>query len=133
MRVNHLCEAFRRLVGMMLTEDFAPFGASKIFALVDSMPIITCSGKRRGKVAPEMIVDTESMTTEPVEIFDRLKYRACKDCLQAQFYHVDSIRGIDNGAVISEGKTPDHFPDVRKMIPMPNRLQFEPVIHRLSG
>lgn len=54
MRVNHLGEAFRGLLGM-LTENYAPASASDTIVLVDSMPIITCSSKRSGKVATEMV------------------------------------------------------------------------------
>jgi hypothetical protein len=45
MRVNRLVEAFRSLLAM-LTEGYAPGEASNNMMLVDSMPIITCSGKQ---------------------------------------------------------------------------------------
>ncbi len=64
MRVNHLGEAFRRLLGI-LTEQYAPEQASNIVALVDSMPIITCSAKRTGKVAGE-IVDKGYCSTKSI-------------------------------------------------------------------
>jgi hypothetical protein len=54
MRVNRLSEAFRVLLGRMI-EDYAPSEASQITALVDSLPIITCSAKRSAKVATEMV------------------------------------------------------------------------------
>ncbi len=54
MRVNRLGKAFCRLLGK-LTVDYAPAGASHSIALVDSMPIISCSAKRPGKVAPEVV------------------------------------------------------------------------------
>ena len=53
MRVNQLGEAFRGLLAM-LTEHYTPAQASQTIALIDSMPIITCSGKRSGKVATEV-------------------------------------------------------------------------------
>ncbi len=53
MRVNQLGEAFRKLL-IRLIRDYAPSGTSHIRTLVDSMPIITCSGKRSGKVAGEI-------------------------------------------------------------------------------
>lgn len=52
-RINRLCEAFIHLVRPLLAE-FAPIECSTEFSLLDSMPIITCSGKRAGKVAPEL-------------------------------------------------------------------------------
>ena len=52
-RLNRLTGAFNRLVELLLTSsisDDCMFEQS----LLDSMPIITCSGKRCGKVAPEI-------------------------------------------------------------------------------
>jgi hypothetical protein len=53
MRVNRLSEAFRGLLTLM-TEHYGSPEASTTVALVDSMPIITCSGKRSAKVACEL-------------------------------------------------------------------------------
>jgi Transposase DDE domain. len=53
MRVNRLSEAFRRLLSIML-RDYSPDGKSESFCMVDSMPVITCSAKRNGKVAREV-------------------------------------------------------------------------------
>jgi hypothetical protein len=64
MRANRLGEAFRRLLAM-LTENYATQAASNNILLVDSMPIITCSGKRSGKVAPE-IVDKGYCSTKSI-------------------------------------------------------------------
>lgn len=64
MRVNNLGEAFRNLLAM-LTENYAPSEASHTIALVDSMPIITCSAKRSGKVATE-IVDKGYCSTKSI-------------------------------------------------------------------
>jgi len=52
-RINRLSEAFTHLVSPLLTE-FMPKDCSSESSLLDSMPIITCSGKRTGKVAPEL-------------------------------------------------------------------------------
>lgn len=52
-RINRLSEAFTNLVKPLLTE-FIPKDCSSEFSLLDSLPIITCSGKRVGKVAPEL-------------------------------------------------------------------------------
>jgi hypothetical protein len=52
-RINRLTEAFRLLTDSLL-QEFKPFDCIEDESLVDSMPIITCSGKRSGKVAPEL-------------------------------------------------------------------------------
>ena len=52
-RLNRLGGAFTRLVEILLTE-YQPEDCCLDQSLLDSMPIITCSGKRSGKVAPEI-------------------------------------------------------------------------------
>ena len=52
-RINRLSEAFTSLISPLLHE-FRPKDCSSEISLLDSMPIITCSGKRVGKVAPEL-------------------------------------------------------------------------------
>lgn len=52
-RLNRLDGAFNRLVGLLL-EDYVPEDCLFDQSLLDSMPIITCSGKRQGKVAREL-------------------------------------------------------------------------------
>ena len=52
-RLNQLSEAFRHLTGLLF-DQFKPTDCSENESLLDSLPIITCSGKRSGKVAPEM-------------------------------------------------------------------------------
>lgn len=52
-RVNRLSGTMNTLTEGLLGE-FAPEDCSREFSLLDSMPIITCSGKRPGKVAPEI-------------------------------------------------------------------------------
>jgi len=52
-RLNRLSEALRILCGITIKE-FAPKECSEEFSLLDSFPIITCSGKRTGKVAREL-------------------------------------------------------------------------------
>jgi hypothetical protein len=49
-RVNRLAPVFT-LLSETLVKEFGPKNASDTFSLLDSMPIITCSGKREGKVA----------------------------------------------------------------------------------
>jgi hypothetical protein len=52
-RLNQLSEAFR-CFSISLFEDFLPADCFKNQSLLDSMPIITCSGKRSGKVAKDL-------------------------------------------------------------------------------
>lgn len=52
-RLNRLTGAFNRLVEILLTTSI-PADCNLDQSLLDSMPIITCSGKRSGKVAPEV-------------------------------------------------------------------------------
>ena len=52
-RINRVSAVMNTLTEGLL-EEFAPAGCSKEFSLLDSMPIITCSGKRSGKVAREI-------------------------------------------------------------------------------
>jgi len=52
-RINRLSEAFRLLTESLLS-DYQPNGCSSEQSLLDSLPIITCSGKRIGKVAQEL-------------------------------------------------------------------------------
>lgn len=53
MRINRLSEAFR-LLSAHLFESERPSDCILDQNLLDSMPIITCSGKRKGKVAQEI-------------------------------------------------------------------------------
>lgn len=53
-RANRLCEAFRMLCSLILDNN-RPEDCNFDFSLLDSLPIITCSGKRNGgKVAREL-------------------------------------------------------------------------------
>jgi len=52
-RINRLSEALRLLTTNLL-QDHKPTDCNKHESLLDSLPIITCSGKRAGKVAPEL-------------------------------------------------------------------------------
>ena len=52
-RLNRLTGAFNRLVELLLKANI-PDDCIFDQSLLDSMPIITCSGKRSGKVAPEI-------------------------------------------------------------------------------
>jgi hypothetical protein len=52
-RLNQLSETFR-CFSTSLLEDFLPSDCFANQSLLDSMPIITCSGKRNGKVAKDL-------------------------------------------------------------------------------
>jgi len=52
-RINRLSEAFRLLM-VSLLRTYQPSDCSTHESLLDSLPVITCSGKRVGKVAPEL-------------------------------------------------------------------------------
>jgi hypothetical protein len=52
-RINRLAEAFR-LLSISLIQEYKPIDCSENISLLDSLPIITCSGKRSGKVAPQL-------------------------------------------------------------------------------
>jgi len=53
-RLNRLSEAFKQLV-LPLLDEFQPKDCCLDQSLLDSMPIITCSGKRSPKVATELV------------------------------------------------------------------------------
>ncbi|MFN2430717.1 MAG: transposase [Cryomorphaceae bacterium] len=53
-RINRLSSAFSKL-GTSLTSEFKPDDCSPNISLLDSMPIVVCSGKRSARVAPELI------------------------------------------------------------------------------
>ncbi len=57
-----MCGAFANLTEL-LTNDYQLEGCCSNQSLLDSMPIITCSGKRKGKVARE-ITDKEYCSTK---------------------------------------------------------------------
>ena len=52
-RINRLSDVINTFVGMLLAE-FSPNECFSSWSLLDSMPIVTCPGKRSGKVAPEI-------------------------------------------------------------------------------
>jgi hypothetical protein len=52
-RINRLSEAFKGLTEDILT-NYQPPDCDTGITLIDTMPVITCSGKRSAKVAPEI-------------------------------------------------------------------------------
>ena len=76
-RVNKLSEAFRGLFAIML-RDHAPHFHSEYFSMVDSMPVITCSGKRSGKVARE-VTDKGYCSTKSLYYYGvKLHFLTCR-------------------------------------------------------
>lgn len=66
-RLNRISGAFAPLIDSLI-DKFKPQGYSKSESLLDSMPIITCSGKRSGKVAKE-ITDKGFCSTKGIYYF----------------------------------------------------------------
>ena len=60
-RINRLSETFRLLIDPLLSQ-YQPEDCILTQSLLDSMPIVTCSGKRSGKVAPEITDKTYCST-----------------------------------------------------------------------
>ena len=60
-RLNRLSETFRLLIDPLLSQ-YQPEDCILTQSLLDSMPIVTCSGKRSGKVAPEITDKTYCST-----------------------------------------------------------------------
>lgn len=52
-RINNLNEAFKGIGESILT-NYLPSDCDRSISLIDSMPVMTCSGKRTGKVAKEI-------------------------------------------------------------------------------
>lgn len=63
-RINRLSEVFRVLSETVLN-DFVPQCCSKTIKLIDSMPVITCFGKRTAKVA-KVITDKGYCSTKGI-------------------------------------------------------------------
>lgn len=87
-RINRLCEALRSLCQSVIKE-FAPKECSREFSLLDSMPIITCSGTRRAKVALE-ITDKSFCSTKRLWYFG-LKLHALNSNINGTMPHPESI------------------------------------------
>lgn len=87
-RLNRLTEAFKHLTGSLL-EEFLPNESDKATSLLDSMPIITCSGKRAGKVAQE-ISDKGYCSTKNLYYYG-IKLHALSFYTPNQIPHPESI------------------------------------------
>lgn len=87
-RINRLSNVMNTFVGLILSE-FAPKECSTKFSVLDSMPIITCSGKRSGKVAPE-ITDKGYCSTKSLYYYG-MKLHALGFCNPNKLPHPEQI------------------------------------------
>jgi len=87
-RINRLSNVMNTFVGMLLTE-FIPKECSTEFSVLDSMPIVTCSGKRSGKVAPE-ITDKGYCSTKSMYYYG-MKLHALGFCNPSKLPHPEQI------------------------------------------
>ena len=87
-RLNRLSEAVTTLCRIVLNE-FVPKECSSEFSLLDSMPIITCSGKRNAKVAKE-ITDKSYCSTKNLWYYG-LKLHALNYYNKGTLPHPESI------------------------------------------
>ena len=87
-RINRLANVMSTFTELLLTE-FAPKGCSTKFSVLDSMPIITCSGKRSGKVAPE-ITDKGYCSTKSMYYYG-MKLHALGFCNPKRLPHPEQI------------------------------------------
>ncbi len=87
-RINRLSNVMNTFVGMLLTE-FAPKECSTKFSVLDSMPIVTCSGKRSGKVATQ-ITDKGYCSTKSMYYYG-IKLHALGFCNPNKLPHPEQI------------------------------------------
>lgn len=87
-RINRVCSVMGPLVETILGE-FAPKECSLGHSVLDSMPIITCSGKRSGKVAPE-IADKGYCSTKGMYYYG-MKLHAMGFCNTGRLPHPERI------------------------------------------
>ena len=87
-RINRLSNVMNTFVGLLLTE-FTPKECSTEFSVLDSMPIVTCSGKRSGKVAPE-ITDKGYCSTKSMYYYG-MKLHALGFCNPNKLPHPEQI------------------------------------------
>jgi len=87
-RINRLSNVMNTFVGMLLSE-FNPKECSTKFSVLDSMPIVTCSGKRSGKVAPK-ITDKGYCSTKSMYYYG-MKLHALGFCNSTKLPHPEQI------------------------------------------
>jgi len=87
-RINRLSNVMNTFAGIILTE-FSPKECSTKFSVLDSMPIVTCSGKRSGKVARE-ITDKGYCSTKSMYYYG-MKLHALGFCNPTKLPHPEEI------------------------------------------
>ena len=87
-RLNRISNVMNILSGY-LCADFAPDDCSDSHSVLDSMPIITCSGKRTGKVARE-ITDKGYCSTKGMYYYG-MKLHALGFCRRGRLPHPEQI------------------------------------------
>lgn len=87
-RINRLADVLRLLCQTFM-EEFKPELTSAKFSLLDSMPVVTCSGKRKGKVAAG-IADKSYCSTKNLYYFG-VKLHALAFHTSKQLPHPESI------------------------------------------
>ena len=87
-RINRLSNVMNTFTGILLTE-FSPKECSSEFSVLDSMPIVTCSGKRTGKVASE-ITDKGYCSTKSMYYYG-MKLHALGFCNPNRLPHPEQI------------------------------------------
>lgn len=87
-RLNRVSHVMAPLAGS-LCSDFAPDDMSNDHSVLDSMPIITCSGKRNGKVARE-ITDKGYCSTKGMYYYG-MKLHALGFCRKGGLPHPEQI------------------------------------------
>ncbi len=87
-RINRLSNVMNTFVELILSE-FASKESSTKLSVLDSIPIITCSGKRSGKVAPE-ITDEGYSSTKSLYYYG-LKLHALGFCNPNKLPHPEQI------------------------------------------
>jgi hypothetical protein len=87
-RLNRIANVLNSLVESLLM-NFAPEDCSKHYSVLDSMPIITCSGKRKGVVAKE-ITDKGYCSTKGIYYYG-VKLHALGFCRTGRLPHPEQI------------------------------------------
>lgn len=87
-RLNRISNVMDTLVGSLFL-DFVPKDCSNDHSVLDSMPIITCSGKRTGKVARE-ITDKGYCSTKGMYYYG-MKLHALGFCRTGRLPHPEQI------------------------------------------
>ena len=120
MRINRLSEAFRNLSDLLLS-GYCPNDCDMNVSLIDSMPIITCSGKRTPSVAREL-TDKGYCSTKSIYYYG-LK-------LHAMAYYRPSHLPFPENIVIAPASENDLNVHKQNWSSIPNRTFYGDKIYR---